>query len=129
MHSITKKRFKAYLIDLAVSTTVTLVTESLLEKKFKSDVYYNLVHPTLILWSLEYAQLKCGGQTLGYRQAGLKLESSNGANLSNNQIIKRMAYRDTVGGFIYLQNRAQFEGKDGSQFPYDHSAGVRVKEV
>lgn len=129
MQAITKKRLKAYLIDLAVSTTVTLATESLLKKKLKSDVYYNLVHPMLVQWSLEYAQLKCEGRTLGYRQAGLKLESTNGDKLSDSQIIKRMAYRDTVGGFLYLKNREHFEGRDGTQFPYDRSAGVKVKEA
>ncbi|CEI80532.1 hypothetical protein J18TS1_34250 [Oceanobacillus oncorhynchi subsp. incaldanensis] len=129
MQAITKKRLKAYLIDLTVSTTVTLATESLLEKKIKSPVFFNLVNPTLIMWSLEYAQLKCGGQTLGHRAAGVKLERTDGGDLTGSQIIKRMAYRDTVGTFGYWKNREKFEGKDGSQFPYDHSAGVKMKEV
>ncbi len=129
MHDITKKRVKAYLIDLAVSTTVSLITESLLQKKFKSPAYYNLVHPTLIQWSLEYAQLKCEGRTLGYKQAGLKLESTNGEKLTSSQILKRMAYRDSIGAFSYFKNREKFEGPAGSQFPYERSAGVKVREV
>lgn len=129
MKAITKKRLKAYLIDLTVSTAVTLATESLLKKKIKSPVFYNLVHPTMIMWSLEYAQLKCGSQTLGYRAAGLKLERADGGDLTGSQLIKRMAYRDTVGTFSYWKRREQFEGRDGSQFPYDHSVGVKVKEV
>lgn len=129
MRDITKKRVKAYLIDLAVSTTVSLVTESILEKKFKSPTYYNLVHPTLIQWSLEYAQLKRGGQTLGYRLTGLKLESTNGEQLTSSQVLKRMAYRDSIGAYSYFKNRERFEGEDGSQFPYEHAAGVKVREI
>lgn len=129
MQPITKKRLRAYLIDLAVSTTVTLTVETILEKKIKSRIFHNLVSPTAIMWSLEYVQLKCGGQTLGYRQAGLKLESTDGERLSTSQIMKRMAYRDSIGTFSYLKNRKNFEGEDGSQFPYDRSVGVEVKEV
>ena len=129
MQTITKKRLQAILIDIAVSTTVSLATETLLKKKIKNQVFHNLVNPTAVMWSLEYAQLKCSGRTLGYRQTGLKLESADGEKLSSSQIIKRMVYRDSIGGFLYLKNRKAFEGGDGSQFPYDLSAGVKVKEV
>ncbi|GIO22124.1 RDD family protein [Oceanobacillus sp. J11TS1] len=129
MKTITKKRMQANLIDLAVSTTVTLAAEALLKKRIKSQVFHNLVNPTAVMWSLEYAQLKSSGRTLGYRQAGLKLESVDGEKLSSSQIIKRMIYRDFIGGFSYLKNRKAFEGEDGSQFPYDLSVGVKVKEV
>ena len=40
---------------------------------------------------------------------GLTLENEDGRPLSECQIIKRMAYRDTISTFDYLKDRQAFE--------------------
>lgn len=63
----------------------------------------------MVLWALEYAQLRKNGQTIGYKAMGLALENEDGRPLSAGQIIKRMAYRDTISTFDYLKDRQAFE--------------------
>ncbi|MGM8212188.1 RDD family protein [Virgibacillus sp. W0430] len=129
MKAITKKRTKAFFIDLAVSTAVTAGVECLLRKKVKKEAIHALLTPTLVMWTLEYAQLRKTGQTIGYKQLGLTLEGEHGAKLTRRQLIKRMAYRDTVSSFSYLGNRQAFEKNEGKQLPHDFYAGTIVKEV
>ncbi|MFS0750010.1 RDD family protein [Oceanobacillus sp. 1P07AA] len=129
MKPITKKRTKAYFIDLAISTAVTIGVEQLLRKKIKNEAVHTLVTPTVVMWGLEYAQLRKNGQTVGYKQAGLKLEGTNSSELTSSQIIKRMAYRDCISTLQYIGNRKAFEGNDGSVLPQDRYADTVVKEV
>ncbi|WP_027963749.1 RDD family protein [Halalkalibacillus halophilus] len=128
MEPITKKRFKAYLIDVAISSVLTASVDYLLKKQVKNEAVRSLVTPTVIMWSLEYAQLRQCGQTLGYKKAGLLLESENGSELSSKQLFKRMGYRDTVSTFNYLKNPKEFEGNTGAIFPHDRFSGTVVKE-
>ncbi|MBH9788093.1 RDD family protein, partial [Clostridioides difficile] len=67
MESMTKKRTAAFLIDTAVSTAVTFGVEYFLRKKVKNEAVHALVTPTVVLWALEYAQLRKNGQTIGYK--------------------------------------------------------------
>ncbi|MFD1849814.1 RDD family protein [Oceanobacillus bengalensis] len=129
MKSISKKRTKAFFIDLAISTAVTAGVECLLRKKIKNEAFHALVTPTVVMWSLEYAQLRKSGQTIGYKTMGIALESEEGSELTCNQILKRMAYRDTVATFDFMKDREGFEGEDGAEFPHDRYAGTVVKEV
>lgn len=128
MESITKKRAIAFLMDTAISTAVTLGVEYFLRKKVKNEVVHTLVTPTAMLWALEYAQLRKNGQTIGYKAMGLVLEHEEGHELSDRQIIKRMAYRDTISSFHYLKSRQAFEQQQGQCLPHDSFAGTVVKE-
>lgn len=67
MKSITTKRTAAYMIDVAISTTVTFGIEYFLRKKVKNEAVHALVTPTVVMWALEYAQLRNKGQTIGYQ--------------------------------------------------------------
>lgn len=130
MKSITKKRTKAILIDLAISKAVTASVEYFLRKKVKNEAFHALVTPTLVvMWSLEYAQLRKYGQTIGYKTMGLTLENQDGSELTSNQIIKRLAYRDTLSTLDYLKNRQAFEEQDGAILPHDQVSGTVVREV
>ncbi|BAC15200.1 hypothetical protein [Oceanobacillus iheyensis HTE831] len=129
MKSMTKKRTKAFFIDLAISTAVTIGVEQILRKKIKNEAVHALITPTVVMWGLEYAQLRTCGQTVGYKQVGIKLEAKDGQAPTSNQIIKRMAYRDYVSTFKYFGNRKGFEGEDGSVLPQDTYAKTVVKEV
>lgn len=98
------------------------------EKKVKNEAVHALVTPTVVLWALEYAQLRKNGQTIGYKAMGLTLENENGRPLSECQIIKRMAYRDTISTFDYLKDRQAFEQQHGQRLPHDSFAGTVVKK-
>lgn len=129
MKELTKKRVKAYVIDSIIATAVSYGVEYFLRKKVKSEFIHNVVTPTAVLWGMEYAQLKCTGQTIGYKMVGLTIESEDGSKPSCEQLIKRIAYRDTIGTFIYLKDREAFEGVDGSQLAQDRFARTVVREV
>jgi uncharacterized RDD family membrane protein YckC len=129
MKELTKKRLKACAIDLGISTALSLTIEYFLRKKVKSEFVHNVVTPTAVFWGLEYAQFKCGGQTIGYKMMGLKLESEDGSTPTCKQILKRCAYRDTLGPFAYLKDREAYEGEDGSRLAQDRFAGTVVKEI
>lgn len=129
MKELTKKRLKACAIDLAISTALTFGIEYLLRKKVKSEFVHNVVTPTAVFWGLEYAQFKNSGQTIGYKMMGLKLEREDGSKPTCKQILKRSAYRDTLGLFSYLNNREAYEGEDGSRLAQDRFAGTVVKEI
>lgn len=98
------------------------------EKKVKNEAVHALVTPTVVLWALEYAQLRKNGQTIGYKAMGLALENEDGRPLSACQIIKRMAYRDTISTFDYLKDRQAFEQQHGQRLPHDSFAGTVVKK-
>lgn len=129
MKPVTKKRFKAFMVDLAISTTATAGVEYVLRKKIKNEAFHALVTPMAVMWALEYAQLRNGGKTIGYRTMGLALENEDGTDPTPNQIVKRMVYRDTISTFDYLKDREAFEAKDGTVFPHDRISGTVVKEL
>lgn len=133
MKDLTKKRTKAILIDTAVSTAfsvgIEMALKSVTKKNRTAEAVYATVLPTVLMWGLEVVQMKNGGQTLGYKAMGLKLESLNGQNLSYEQIMKRAAYRDIMSTFDYLKDRKGFEGLDGSSYPHDQKSGTFVREV
>ncbi|MGG0644716.1 RDD family protein [Sporosarcina gallistercoris] len=129
MKTITKKRAKAYFIDLAISTAVIGVTEYFLRKKVKNEAVHAIVTPSIVMGTLECAQLLRNGRTVGYKKMGLVLESEDGAVMNTSQLIKRMFYRDTFNTFLFIGNRREFEKKDGEILPHDLYAGTIVKEV
>ncbi|WP_087971999.1 RDD family protein [Oceanobacillus rekensis] len=129
MEFITKKRTKAIFIDLAISTAVTAGVEYLLRKKVKNEAFHALVTPTAVLWSLEYAQMRKCGQTFGYKKMGLVLDNIDGSELTPSQIIKRMAYRDTLSTFDYLKDHKGFEKQEGSILPHDQVSNTIVREL
>ncbi|RDW14973.1 RDD family protein [Oceanobacillus chungangensis] len=129
MKSITKKRTKAYFIDLAISTAVTAGIEYFMRKKVKNEAVHALVTPTLVTWSLEYAQQRKSSQTIGYKTMGLALKNEDDSVLTPNQIIKRMTYRDTFSTFDYFKKQKAFEVEDGAILPHDQVAGTVVREV
>lgn len=117
------------MIDMAISTTVSLGAEYFVRKKIKNEVVHNLVTPTFIMWGLEYVQLRKSGQTIGYKAMKLALENEDGTKPTDVQIAKRMLYRDTISTFDYLKGREHFEGEDGSALPHDRFAETVVREV
>lgn len=129
MKTVTKKRLKAYLIDLAISTTVVGVTEYILRKKVKSEMVHAIVTPSVLTYALEGIQLYRSGQTVGYKKMGLVLESTDGGALTNTQIVKRVLYRETLNGVKYVLNRSAFEKDGGRRLPHDVFAGTVVKEL
>lgn len=129
MKSITNKRTKAFIIDQVISTVVTSGVEYVLRKKIKNGAFHTLLTPTVVMWGLEYAQLRKNGQTVGYKALGLALENEDGSPLSSCQIAKRMLYRDFISTFHYIKNRKTFEKDEGAILPHDVIAGTVVKEV
>lgn len=129
MKSVTKKRTKAFLIDVAVSSVITAGVEYFLRKKVKNEAVHAFVTPTVVMWALEYAQLRQNGQTIGYKAMGLTLENKEGSELTSCQILKRMAYRDTVSTFDYLKDPKEFEKQDGEILPHDLFSSTVVKEL
>ncbi|MFF2177648.1 RDD family protein [Lysinibacillus sp. NPDC058147] len=129
MNSISKKRTKAFLIDIAISSAVTAGVEYILRKKVKNEAIHAIVTPTVVMWSLELAQLRKKGQTVGYKKMGLVLENKNGTRVTSSQIIKRMAYRDSISTFDYLKNPKAFEQQNGQLLPHDSFSGTVVKEI
>ena len=129
MKSITKKRLAAIMIDSVVAASVSLGVEYLLRKKVKSQFVHAVVTPTVAFWGLEYAQLRKGGQTLGYKAVGLALENTDGSKPTDTQIAKRIMYRDTISTFDYLKDRQHFEEQDGAILPHDRFAQTVVKKL
>ncbi|MGG4490228.1 RDD family protein [Metabacillus idriensis] len=129
MKSITKKRTKAFLIDLAISSALTAGVEYFLRKKVKSEVVHALITPTIVMWTLEYAQMRQRGQTIGYKKMGLALENEDGSELTPCQIIKRIGFRDTVSTLDYLKSRKTFEVQEGAILPHDRFSGTVVRKL
>ncbi|MDY0404884.1 RDD family protein [Virgibacillus sp. 179-BFC.A HS] len=129
MKTITKKRVKAYLIDVAITTAVTAGLEYFLRKKVKSEVFHTIVTPTAVMATLEYTQMRRNAQTFGYKKMGIKLDNIDGSALHSKQIIKRMIYRETISTFKYLGNPKAFAKEEGAVFPHDSYAETIVKEV
>lgn len=129
MEALTKKRLKASLIDVCISTAVSLGAEYFLRKKIKNEAFYTIVLPMLSQYTLEYVQLKNNGQTIGYKIMGIELKSKDGQELTNDQILKRMLHRDTTSTLAYLKNRDSFEAQAGKCFPHDHKTGTMVIEA
>ncbi|MEI3605002.1 RDD family protein [Pseudogracilibacillus sp. SE30717A] len=130
MKAITKKRLKAFAIDLMISSAVTAGVEYVLRKKIKNEAFHALVTPTIVMWTLEYAQLKNSGQTIGYKNQNLVLESQNEhESLRSEQILKRMAYRDYVSTFSYLKSPKRFEEGEGEVLAQDRYANTIVREI
>ena len=129
MRSVTKKRGTAFAIDLAISTAVTFGVEKLLRKKVKSEAIHALITPTVVMWSLEYVQLKNCGSTFGYQALGLTLEKEEGGRPTSRQIVKRMAYRDFISSLDYLKDRKGFQLEEGALMPHDRYSGTIVNET
>ncbi|ANU18338.1 hypothetical protein BBI11_15410 [Planococcus maritimus] len=126
MDALTKKRGKAIAIDFAVCAAVNGIIEPLLRKKFKQEWVHALITPTALAWGLEYVQLKTRGQTIGHKVAGIKIESEDGGELTNQQIFKRLAYRDSIMPLEWYKER----GRDmGEQMPHDRFAHTLVREL
>lgn len=129
MKPLMKKRTKAFMIDLAISTAVTGVAEYFLRKKIKNEAFHALVTPVVVMYALESVQIRRSGQTIGYKKMGLTLEDEKAGVLTSEQLMKRMIYRDTWSTVKYLGTREEFVGGQGSILPHDHFAGTIVKEV
>ena len=127
MHNLTKKRTKAYFIDMAISTVVTVSLDSFLSKRIKNDTIHTWVTPSVIMWSLEYVQMKSRKQTIGYKLMGLSLENQSDSETSTEQLLKRMVYRDLISFFLIKSKN--FEREKGAVLPHDHYALTRVKET
>ena len=126
MDKLLKKRGKALAIDVMVSAAVTAAVEPLLRKKFKQEWVHALVTPTAVFWGLEYAQLKTCGQTVGHKIAGIKIENAEGGELTGEQILKRVAHRDSVMTLQWFNQRGQ---DMGAQMPHDRYAHTLVREL
>ncbi|MCJ1907681.1 RDD family protein [Planococcus ruber] len=129
MDRLTKKRVKGILIDTAVSTAVSIAIEQAMKKKVKNSFFYAVAAPSLVLYGLEYAQLRRSGQTIGHKAAGIQIQNENGGELTPEQIIKRMLYRDTASSIVYLKDPKTYNASGGAIFPHDVYAGTVVKEV
>ncbi|ELK45927.1 RDD family protein [Halobacillus sp. ACCC02827] len=127
METLTKKRLQAFLIDTAISTAAALTAEYFLRKKVKNEAFHTIVTPTLMMWGLEYIQLRRSGQTIGYKKTGLKLEHADGLPLTSAVIAKRIGYRDTISTIDYIKSKESFEADGGAIFPHDRYAGTVVR--
>jgi hypothetical protein len=65
------------LLNLTISSFVTLGVEHFLRKKVKNEAVHVFLTPTVVMWALEFAQLRKNGQTIGYKKMGLMLENRN----------------------------------------------------
>lgn len=126
MDALTKKRGKAIAIDFAISGAVNGIVEPLLRKKLKQEWVHALVTPTVVFWGLEYIQLKTRGQTIGQKIAGIKIENADGGELTDQQILKRLAHRDSVMALEWWKERGQDMGE---QMPHDRYAHTIVREL
>ncbi|MDN5708036.1 MAG: RDD family protein [Planococcus sp. (in: firmicutes)] len=126
MDALTKKRGKALAIDLAISGAVNGVVEPLLRKKVKQEWVHALVTPTVLFWGLEYVQLKTRGQTIGQKVAGIQIENADGGELTGEQILKRVAHRDSIMTLQWFKQRGQ---DMGAQMPHDRYAHTLVREL
>ncbi|MFC4713417.1 RDD family protein [Planococcus dechangensis] len=126
MNNLMKKRGKALAIDMAVSGALTAVVEPLLRKKIKQEWVHALVTPTVLFWGLEYLQLKTRGQTLGQKAQGIKIESTGGGELTDVQIFKRLAHRDSIMPLEWFRERRQ---NHSAQMPHDRFAHTFVREI
>lgn len=126
MDALTKKRGKAIAIDFVVSGALTAIVEPLLRKKVKQEWVHALVTPTAVFWGLEYVQLKTSGQTLGQKMAGIKIENADGGELTDQQILKRLAHRDSIMPLQWFKQRGQ---DMGAQMPHDRYAHTLVREL
>ena len=129
MNDLTKKRLKAMLIDMAVSSAVSAALEPLVKKKVKSDFVPNVIMPSVVLWGLEAAEIGLAGQTLGQKTMGIKIVTKDGGKPTTCQLLKRAMYRDSFSSISYLKDRKSFEENGGAVFPHDRYAGTLAKEL
>lgn len=83
----------------------------------------------MVLYGLEYAQLRISGQTIGQKVISIQIQSETGGELTPEQIVKRMFHRDTASSIVYLKDRKKYNASDGAEFPHDVYAKTVVKEV
>ena len=129
MDNLMKKRVKGILIDTAISTAVSVAVEQAVKKKVKNSFLHAMVVPSLVLYGLEYAQLRKSGQTIGQKAMGIEIQSETGKELTPEQIVKRMVHRDTVSSIVYLKDPKKYNASGGAKFPHDVYAKTVVKEV
>lgn len=125
MNELTKKRLKAMLIDMAVSSAF----EPLVKKKAKTGFVPNVIMPSVVLWGLEAAEIGLAGQTIGQKAMGIKLVTADGGKPTTGQLLKRAMHRDSLSSMSYLKDRKSFEGNGGAVFPHDRYAGTFVKKL
>ena len=129
MNDLTKKRLKAMLIDMAVSSAVSAALEPLVKTKVKSGFVPNVIMPSVVLWGLEAAEIGLAGQTLGQKAMGIKIVTTSGGKPTTGQLLKRAMHRDSLSSISYLKDRKSFEKNGGAVFPHDRYAGTLVKEL
>lgn len=129
MDELTKKRLKAMLIDMAVSSAVSSAFEPLVKKKAKTGFVPNVIMPSVVLWGLEAAEIGLAGQTIGQKAMGIKLVTADGGKPTTGQLLKRAMHRDSLSSMSYLKDRKSFEGNGGAVFPHDRFAGTFVKKL
>lgn len=129
MDNLMKKRVKGILIDTTISTAVSVAVEQAVKKKVKNSFFQAVLAPAVVLYGLEYAQLRISGQTIGQKVMGLEIQSETGKELTTKQIVKRMVHRDTISFIVYLKDRKKYNAFSGVKFPHDVYAETVVKEV
>lgn len=129
MNDLTKKRLKAVITDTAIANALAFSVEPLMRKKIKNNFFHAVVTPTVLLWGLEYAQTKWIGRTIGQQVEGIKVVSEGGGELTSQQILKRIVYRDLISPQKYWKEREKYTVFAGSKFPHDVYANTVVKEI
>ena len=127
MHSTTKRRIGAYIINQAVYLGLSVVIEKTVLRRVKSEVVHAVVTQPTISFLGEVAQLKLlNGKTVGGRICGIQVESENGLPLTTKQIVRRTVYRDTVSLFKIRPYWKPFL-ENGQRLPEDDFARTIVR--
>ncbi|UKS54749.1 RDD family protein [Exiguobacterium acetylicum] len=130
MHSRTKRRIGAYIINQAVYLGLSVVIEKTVLRRVKSEVIHAVVTQPTISFLGEIAQLKLlNGKSIGGQICGIQVEDKNGLPLTTKQVVRRTVYRDTVSLFKIRPYWKPFL-EDGQRLPEDDFAQtiVRTKE-
>ena len=130
MHSTTKRRIGAYIINQAVYLGLSVVIEKTVLRRVKSEVVHSVVTQPTVSFLAEIAQLKLlNGKSIGGQICGIQVESENGLPLTTKQVVRRTVYRDMVSLFKIRPYWKPFL-EDGQRLPEDDFAQtiVRTKE-
>lgn len=127
MHSTTKRRIGAYIINQAVYFGLSAFIEKTVLRRVKSEVVHAVVTQPTISFLGEVAQLKLlNGKTIGGQIFGIQVESENGLPLTTKQIVRRTVYRDTVSLFKIRPYWKPFLD-NGQRLPEDDFARTIVR--
>jgi len=130
MHSTTKRRIGAYIINQAVYLGLSVAIEKTVLRRVKSEVIHAVVTQPSVSFLAEIAQLKLlNGRSIGGQICGIQVESENGLPLTTKQVVRRTVYRDMVSLFKIRPYWKPFL-EDGQRLPEDDFAQtiVRTKE-